>query len=158
MPFTPPDAPLSGDPPADYVGLVTVAIRGLTPAATYRRLDLALDALAHAVAALPLSADDRATFAEFLSADGRRLIAQQLVRTGEVRTLAFLGLEAHTVRIRATNPPRPGAVEATYPLPRPRSWDDPAPSPHRTTTGPAGHPPAPGAATCALTHDLGAAM
>ncbi|WP_371479929.1 hypothetical protein [Kitasatospora sp. NBC_00315] len=142
MPFTPPDAPLTGDPPTGYIGLVTIEIKGLAPAATFRRLDLALDALAHALLTVPLSAQDRAAFEEFLSPDGRREIARQLIRTGEVRTLAFLGLDGHTVRIRAANPPRPGAVEA-YRLPRPAPWDGQAP-PYRLAPGRTAHPYAAG--------------
>ncbi|MCX5211220.1 hypothetical protein OG689_18320 [Kitasatospora sp. NBC_00240] len=125
MPFSDPDSPLADRQPKDYIGLATVEIKGLTRAATYPRLDLALDALGRSLRDLPLSAQDQATFREFLSPAGRRRIAQHLIRTGETRTLAFLGTEAHTVRIRATNPPRPGAdgtCVASWYRSSPPSW------------------------------------
>ncbi|WP_329497371.1 hypothetical protein [Kitasatospora herbaricolor] len=125
MPFSDPDSSPADHQPKDYIGLATVEIKGLTRAATYPRLDLALDALGRSLRALPLSAQDHLTFQEFLSPAGRRRIARHLIRTGETRTLAFLGTEAHTVRIRATNPPRPGADDpcaASWRPASPPSW------------------------------------
>ncbi|GHH84344.1 hypothetical protein GCM10018781_73410 [Kitasatospora indigofera] len=125
MSFSDPDSSLADRRPEDYIGLATVEIKGLTGAATYPRLDLALDALAGSLRDLPLSAQDHATFQEFFSPAGRRRIAHHLIRTGETRTLAFLGTEAHTVRIRATNPPRPGADDtcaASWRPVAPPSW------------------------------------
>ncbi|MFC9324775.1 hypothetical protein [Kitasatospora sp. NPDC057015] len=127
MPFDDPDTPPDGGRPTDYIGLATVEIKGLTGPATYPRLDLALDALQHSLLALPLSAQDHEALREFLSPAGRRRIARHLIGTGETRTLAFLGIDAHTVRIRATNPPRPGADEACS-----ASWRPPRASPWPT--------------------------
>ncbi|MFI6449271.1 hypothetical protein [Kitasatospora sp. NPDC050543] len=99
MPPTP-GPTLNSEQPSTYAGPVTVDIQGITQPTTFTQLGTALGALLESLRAMPLSDADLRSFGDFLAPDQIETIAEQLHRTGLVTRIAFLGFEAHLVRIR----------------------------------------------------------
>ncbi|MGA5824187.1 hypothetical protein ACPC54_40875 [Kitasatospora sp. NPDC094028] len=80
---------------------VTAEIKGITTVATFAELSDALDAIRAGLARLPLDDDQAGCLAEYFSPASADRIAHQLIHTGAVGAIAFLGLYAHPIYLRA---------------------------------------------------------
>ncbi|MFJ9840263.1 hypothetical protein ACIRYZ_07310 [Kitasatospora sp. NPDC101155] len=78
---------------------VVVEVRGITEPARFSRLTDALTALLDALRALPLSSEQREFFEELFGPSAVQTIGHRLAMYGEVRSLAFLDLTPHVVRV-----------------------------------------------------------
>ncbi|WP_371516781.1 hypothetical protein [Kitasatospora sp. NBC_01300] len=78
---------------------VVVEVRGVTDPARFSRLPDALAALLGSLRALPLSTDQQDYFTELFGPSAVQKIGHRLATFGEVRTLAFVGLTPHLVRL-----------------------------------------------------------
>ncbi|MEU8925042.1 hypothetical protein AB0D10_29585 [Kitasatospora sp. NPDC048545] len=84
---------------------VTVEIKGITNVATFARLSDALDAIRASLARLPLDDDQAGYLTDYFSPASTGRIAHQLVESGEVRAIAFIGVEsAHPIHLCAAAP------------------------------------------------------
>ncbi|MEU9041002.1 MULTISPECIES: hypothetical protein [unclassified Kitasatospora] len=84
---------------------VTVEIKGVTKAATFAKLADALDGIRTSLARLPLDDDQAGYLADYFSPASTGRIAHQLVEFGEVRAIAFIGVEsAHPICLCAAAP------------------------------------------------------
>ncbi|MGA5818138.1 hypothetical protein ACPC54_09795 [Kitasatospora sp. NPDC094028] len=79
---------------------VTVEIRGITSAATFAELSDALDAIRASLARLPLDDDQAGYLADYFAPASAERIAHQLIHTGAVGAIAFLGLDTHPIYLR----------------------------------------------------------
>ncbi|MFD7578697.1 hypothetical protein [Kitasatospora sp. NPDC059817] len=71
----------------------------MTEPARFSRLPDALAALLGSLRALPLSMDQQDYFIELFGPSAVQRIGHRLATFGEVRTLAFVGLTPHLVRL-----------------------------------------------------------
>ncbi|KJS54799.1 hypothetical protein [Streptomyces rubellomurinus] len=76
---------------------VSVEIKGVTSAATFAELSHALDAIRTTLARLPLDEDQAGYLADYFSPASAERIAHQLIHTGTVGAIAYLGLDAHPI-------------------------------------------------------------
>ncbi|MFJ4185431.1 hypothetical protein [Kitasatospora sp. NPDC089509] len=79
----------------------------MTEAAQFTRLTAALAALLGLLRALPLSSEQHVFFDEQFGPTGTDQIAHRLAMFGEVRSLAFLGITPHLVRVMLIDPAAP---------------------------------------------------
>ncbi|MER7768221.1 hypothetical protein [Kitasatospora sp. NPDC096140] len=83
---------------------MVVEVRGVTEPAQFSKLPDALAALLDALRALPLSSEQRDYFDELFGPSEVETIGHRLAMYGEVRSLAFLGLTPHMVKVYPAGP------------------------------------------------------
>ncbi|MFJ8471064.1 hypothetical protein [Kitasatospora sp. NPDC094011] len=79
----------------------------MTEPAQFTKLADALAALLGSLRALPLSSEQQEFFAEQFGPSGVPRIAHRLATFGEVRSLAFLGITPHLVKVVMLDPAAP---------------------------------------------------
>ncbi|MFD4398750.1 hypothetical protein [Kitasatospora sp. NPDC058478] len=99
------DAGLEGAAP--YPFPVVVEVRGVTEPAEFSKLSDALAALLGALRVLPLSLEQQDYFDELFGPSAVQQIGYRLATYGEVRTLAFLDLTPHLVKLYPADPKAP---------------------------------------------------
>ncbi|MFF7988225.1 hypothetical protein ACFZDG_00325 [Kitasatospora xanthocidica] len=87
-----------------YAFPVVVEIRGVTEPAQFSRLPDALTALLGSLRALPLSSEQHEYFDELFGPPAVQTIGHRLAMYGEVRSLAFVGLTPHVVKVYPAGP------------------------------------------------------
>ncbi|MFJ2577332.1 hypothetical protein [Kitasatospora aureofaciens] len=85
---------------AEFPHPVLAEIGGVTKTVTFARLADAMDAVRTNLAQLPLDDADAAHLAEYFAPHAHDRIARQLAEVGAVRTIAFVGIEAHVIYLR----------------------------------------------------------
>ncbi|MEU6966697.1 hypothetical protein AB0A71_02950 [Kitasatospora aureofaciens] len=86
---------------------VVVEVKGLTRPAQFSKLSDALSALLASLRALPLTVEQLDYFDELFGPDSVQRIGHRLATYGEVRSLAFLGLTPHLVKLYPADPGSP---------------------------------------------------
>lgn len=86
---------------------VVVEVKGPTGPAQFSKLSDALSALLASLRALPLTVEQLDYFDELFGPDSAQRIGHRLATYGEVRSLAFLGLTPHLVKLYPADPGSP---------------------------------------------------
>ncbi|MFF9645984.1 hypothetical protein [Kitasatospora aureofaciens] len=82
-------------------------VKGITGPAQFSELSDALSALLASLRALSLTVEQLDYFEELFGPDSAQRIGYRLATYGEVRSLAFLGLTAHLVKLYPADPGSP---------------------------------------------------
>ncbi|MFI9162809.1 hypothetical protein [Kitasatospora aureofaciens] len=86
---------------------VVVEVKGITEPAQFSKLPDALSSLLASLRALPLTVEQLDYFEELFGLDSAQRIGHRLATYGEVRSLAFLGLTPHLVKLYPADPGSP---------------------------------------------------
>ncbi|MFG3228382.1 hypothetical protein ACGF07_26870 [Kitasatospora sp. NPDC048194] len=89
---------------APYPFPVVVEVKGITGPAQFSKLSDAMSALLASLRALPLTVEQLDYFEELFGLDSAQRIGHRLATYGEVRSLAFLGLTPHLVKLYPADP------------------------------------------------------
>ncbi|MET9180899.1 hypothetical protein ABZX88_22150 [Kitasatospora aureofaciens] len=92
---------------APYPFPVVVEVKGVTEPAQFSKLPDALSALLASLRSLPLSIEQLDYFDELFGPGSVHRIGHRLAPYGEVRSLAFLGLTPHLVKLYPADPGAP---------------------------------------------------
>ncbi|WP_406202146.1 hypothetical protein OH807_23330 [Kitasatospora sp. NBC_01560] len=83
---------------------VTVEIQGITGPAHFSQLTTALSALREALRPLPLGTNQHHYFDDLFGPSAVQRIGHQLATYGQVRSLVFLGLTCHAIKLYPAGP------------------------------------------------------